>query len=118
MRARQIRNNLATILVCFAAPVCLALLVLLQGCSSKSVGIVHMTTGRPNGEQNPGLESANYGNEELWVIARGQGPAPSSEQSPGSGALLAEVDEKEVPMPLKHTEVNASITGYIGTVNV
>src|SRR5262249_26607674 len=36
----------------------------------------------------------------------------------GSGALLAEVDEKEVPMPLKHTEVSASITGYIETVNV
>jgi Ca-activated chloride channel family protein len=108
---------LAAILVCFAAPACLGLLMLLQGCSN-SVGTVPRPLSHPTGAQNSSLEPANCGNEELWVIARGQGPAPSSEQSPGSGALLAEVDEKEVPMPLKHTEVKASITGYIGSVNV
>lgn len=31
---------------------------------------------------------------------------------------MTEVDEKEVPMPLKHTDVHASISGYIGAVEV
>ena len=57
--------------------------------------------------------------EELWVIARGSEPvAQRSNESPGSGALLARFEEKEVPMPLKHTSVHASISGYISAVEV
>ena len=31
---------------------------------------------------------------------------------------MAEVEDKEVPMPLKHTDVHASVSGYIGSVDV
>jgi Ca-activated chloride channel family protein len=57
--------------------------------------------------------------DELWIIARGTEPqAQPTEEAPGTGALLATVDEKEVPMPLKHTDVRASISGFIGEVAV
>ena len=57
--------------------------------------------------------------DETWIIAR-----PADEQTgpagetPGSGALMARVDEKEVPMPLKRTDVRAAVSGYIGAVEV
>ena len=67
--------------------------------------------------------------EELWIIAT---PSVDDQQSndddsPGSGAMVAnfpnDIDEKtgtarEIPLPLKHTAVNARIEGYISTVNV
>ncbi len=57
--------------------------------------------------------------EEIWVIARGSDVAPQqADDSPGSGALLAKVEQKQVPMPLKHTDVRASVSGYIGDVEV
>jgi Ca-activated chloride channel family protein len=39
---------------------------------------------------------------------------------PGSGALLAKVPDKteQIPVPLKHTDVSASVCGYIATVDV
>ena len=60
------------------------------------------------------------------------GPDPAEQpvrsalrDSPGSGAMLASFvggprgdRTREVPLPLKHTAVNAAIDGYIGTVNV
>src|SRR5215471_11993563 len=49
--------------------------------------------------------------EELWVIARGSEPvAQAAEDALGSGALMAKVEKKEVPMPLKHTDVRAFIS--------
>ncbi len=61
--------------------------------------------------------------EELWVIARPEAAATEQEDEgdfPGSGALMAKLPEteKEVPVPLKHTDVKASISGYIATVEV
>ena len=61
--------------------------------------------------------------EELWVIAKPtfDGQADNQDTSPGTGAMLAHVPEgkiKEVPLPLKHTDVKARIDGYISTVNV
>jgi Ca-activated chloride channel family protein len=56
--------------------------------------------------------------EEVWILARDERPAAEPEQAPGSGALLAKIEEKEIPMPLKHTDVRASVSGYIGTVEV
>lgn len=59
--------------------------------------------------------------EELWVIARPEvPPSEADEDSPGSGALVAKLPdtEEEVPIPLKHTDVSASISGYIATVEV
>jgi len=59
--------------------------------------------------------------EEVWVIARAPEEAVATdENSPKSGALMAKLpsEEKEVPVPLKHTDVKTSITGYIATVDV
>ena len=57
--------------------------------------------------------------EELWVIARNEQAPPPGEEQPGSGAMLAKPEQgKEVPMPLKHTDVKATISAYIATVSV
>jgi Ca-activated chloride channel family protein len=77
--------------------------------------------------------------EELWVIekpknalaryqfAKDAAPhkdaarmpqAPVADELPGQGQLVARVAEQLIPIPLKHTGVKASITGYIATVDV
>lgn len=65
--------------------------------------------------------------EELWIIVARRPvdaePSPAEPKHPGSGALVAArpsagEDKKEVPLPLKHTEVHAAINGYVGTVDV
>ena len=45
---------------------------------------------------------------------------PASVPIPGTGALMARLsrDPKPVPIPLQHTSVQASISGYIATVDV
>lgn len=69
--------------------------------------------------------------EELWIIAT---PSASTAQGrddaddePGSGAMVARFEDdidaatnlpREIPLPLKHTAVDAVIDGYISTVNV
>src|SRR5438874_1557742 len=59
-------------------------------------------------------------NEELWIIGRAdkKQPLPGDELIPGSGVLATQVESKFVPIPLKHTDVKASIAGYIATVDV
>lgn len=54
--------------------------------------------------------------DEVWVVPRNS--AAFLTEGPGSGALLARVEDYEMPMPLKHTDVKASVDGYIGTVDV
>jgi len=60
--------------------------------------------------------------EEVWVIVRpAEEEAPvGEEEAPGSGALMAVLpgEEKEVPVPLKHTDVRGHVSGYIATVEV
>ena len=58
--------------------------------------------------------------EELWVIERKSSEPVESSDRPGSGALLAVLpgEETEIPIPLKHTDVKATINGYIATVQV
>jgi Ca-activated chloride channel family protein len=59
--------------------------------------------------------------EEVWVIQRYRGEqeeARPPEEMPGSGTLKAQLADKEIPLPLKHTDVKARISGYIGTVQV
>lgn len=58
--------------------------------------------------------------DEIWVIARPEAPPAGSTEyeTPGSGAMLATIDEKEIPLPLKHTDVKGQISGYIATVHV
>ena len=65
--------------------------------------------------------------EELWIIATPRPATPpagaAEPDQPGSGALMAarpadDEDKRKVPLPLKRTEVQATITGYMGTVDV
>ncbi len=61
--------------------------------------------------------------EEVWVIAKPATEVQSDDQVPGSGAMVAKLPgeqdtPKDVPLPLEHTSVNASINGYISTVDV
>ncbi len=54
-------------------------------------------------------------NEELLVIARNSNTT-TAQDTPGSGTLMTEVEGQQVPLPLKHTDVRASVAGYIGSV--
>src|SRR5712664_1671988 len=104
-------------------PLCLAGVVLLEGCVKTSRLISYLPKGNPpilnlGGAQNANLPPISYGIEEVWILARSDPPAAPSEEAPGSGALLATFGEKEVPIPLKHTDVHAFISGYVGTVEV
>lgn len=72
-------------------------------------------------------------NSEIWIIVKPANPAeiePAEPQGPGGGAMLAVIPSKPqgenqepgepefLPMPLKHTDVKASVAGYIATVDV
>jgi len=73
----------------------------------------------PSYSGSPGdmADSLPSSREELWVIARDDNPAPAPvDDSPGSAALVVEREGKQVPLPLKHTDVKASVLGYIATV--
>ena len=71
------------------------------------------------------LESFATPNEELWVIAKqpqDRAIPHSEEPLPGQGQLMARRiesgAEKLIPVPLQHTDVRASVLGYIATVDV
>ena len=66
-------------------------------------------------------ELINISADEIWVIAKvDTSRPPASDDVPGCGALLAKLpqQEKEIPLPLKHTDVKGDICGYIATVEV
>lgn len=66
--------------------------------------------------------------DEIWVIqtAAKRADVETDDDSPGSGTMLALMsspherasEPKEIPLPLQHTDVHATISGYIGTVDV
>jgi Ca-activated chloride channel homolog len=58
--------------------------------------------------------------DEVWVIARYKGEGGQQEERPGCGSLVAKLPgaEKEVAVPLKHTDVQGQVAGYIATVEV
>jgi len=73
--------------------------------------------------------------DDIWVIVKPPKDAKpqvinNEDQDPGAGALVAIIpavppvgnepapEPKLVPMPLKHTDVKAAVTGYIATVDV
>ena len=63
--------------------------------------------------------------EELWVIQTASADESEDEDTePGSGTMLALVAPSrgapttEVPLPLRHTDVRAVVTGYISAVDV
>jgi Ca-activated chloride channel family protein len=60
------------------------------------------------------------GGEELWVIARAEwdGTTPAPPPEPVFGGLEAKRGEQQIPLPLEHTDVRASVAGYIASVRV
>ena len=62
----------------------------------------------------------NIAEDEVWVIVRPEGQQATDDLSPGSGAMLACFPDgrQPLPFPLMHTEVHASVSGYIASVDV
>ena len=56
--------------------------------------------------------------EEIWVIERPPVQMRPIGDGPRTGAMVTTLEEKEVPLPLKHTDVKARVGGYIATVEV
>jgi Ca-activated chloride channel family protein len=70
-------------------------------------------------------QSLPAADEELWVIQKAASPAArdvDGQPIPGSGTLVAippgGKQEQLVPVPLKHTDVKAAISGYVAAVDV
>ena len=103
-------------------PRLLAILLLHAGCSScdKAPKQVTLLPGSRAGTgHEPAQPQPSGPGDELWIIARGENSTASTNHDTlGNGSLLAKVDEKEIPMPLKHTDVHASVSGYISEVEV
>jgi Ca-activated chloride channel family protein len=62
--------------------------------------------------------------EEVWVIVKSDPEAvpAGGDATPGSGAMICRLPEagrvKDVPLPLEHTDVSASVNAYIASVDV
>ena len=60
--------------------------------------------------------------DEIWVIAKAEVAVRvrRDDETPGCGAMVCRPpgEEKEVPLPLKHTDVKGQVSGYIATVEV
>ncbi len=58
--------------------------------------------------------------DEIWVISKLERPEATGPEyeTPGAGAMLAQIKEEKVPLPLKHTDVKGHVSGYIATVEV
>ena len=106
-----------------------ALIAFLPGCSKRPYsltpfpgpgsGMAPGFNGGGGGLARSAVRLPAVGAEEVWILARGDQPrAAVAEDSPGSGALMAKLEEKLVEMPLKHTDVRASVSGYLGSVEV
>jgi Ca-activated chloride channel homolog len=122
---------LSSIFVRLALPLCLVVFALLPGCAKRAASVTSLPAlpamggyMLPSGAQAPGRTTPSLivlpsGCEELWILARGSSDnAAPSEEAAGSGTLMAKIEETEIPMPLKHTDVHASVSGYIGAVEV
>ncbi|HEV8377637.1 MAG TPA: VIT and VWA domain-containing protein [Tepidisphaeraceae bacterium] len=106
---------------------------IIAGCASERGAVRYQTRGPVilSPSPRPGIATSEKRafpqlppptTEELWIIGRAdkQQPLPRDPMIPGSGVLAARVENetKLIPVPLKHTDVKASIAGYIATVDV
>ncbi len=62
----------------------------------------------------------NFSADEIWIIAKVDTSRPRYRTDIGTGMMLYKLpkEEKEVALPLKHTDVKGDISGYIATVEV
>src|SRR5688500_8301367 len=98
--------------------------IIIIGCSSAPMRDVSTSrTARifnptPRADMGARREVPPPTQEELWIIGRDQkqqARIPGEDNIPGSGVLAAKAENetKLIPCPLKHTDVKASIAGYI-----
>jgi Ca-activated chloride channel homolog len=89
----------------------------------RSVAIIpRVNVAQGRGEPQFLRAAAASGSEELWIISRNTtlSGGQNDDKEPGSGELRTkpEGEKEEVLLPLRHTDVKASVHGYIGTVDV
>ena len=74
--------------------------------------------GSAGGREDLGLTPT--GVDELWVVARDDtAPPPEGPtQTEESPAMRAVDGDREVPLPLKHTDVRVRIAAYVASVEV
>jgi Ca-activated chloride channel family protein len=104
----------------FTNAVAVLILVLIAGwfatgCTQKSPRMVTMLSDRSADQR---LFSNSASPEELWIIGRNSNPTTPQDDTPSSGTLMTEIEGEKIPMPLKHTDVRASVAGYLGSVEV
>lgn len=89
----------------------LAVVAVLNGCYSRGWRMCERAAA-------PGLQLRAP--EEVWVIGRPPDPTCGDRQAeyPQGGELRAKVAEKEIPLPLKHTDVKAQIAIWVASVTV
>ncbi|MBI1195924.1 MAG: VWA domain-containing protein [Gammaproteobacteria bacterium] len=69
--------------------------------------------------ERTGVSFAEAMTDELWVISRAGGDSGArDDQYPGTGAMMTKVQNREVPLPLAHTQVKANVSGYLASVDV
>ncbi len=57
--------------------------------------------------------------EEVWIIAKAEGESvEKAKGDPTQGELRAVIDEKKIPLPLKHTDVRSRVSAFICSVDV
>src|SRR5438067_2465818 len=108
-----------TLSKCFLT-LALAAIAVLAGCRGNQYaltkgpyGVTKLGHDSLDGSVAP-LDREMQGADDLWVISRGDNPSvQSANDQPGSGTLLARVRNQEIPMPLKHTDVHASVSCFI-----
>lgn len=106
-------------LACAFPLLCFLVLVLASCTLTKSRNITSLPGGSALGDGDGPRAPGGLSSEEIWVIARGNEPASTkAEDAPGSGALITKLEDKQIQMPLKHTDVKAFISGHISTVEV
>ncbi len=102
-------------------PMVVAAALIIAGCAmAPSAGVAYRPPASPPNSPELTLPS---GTEELWIIGRSyttQITNASHKNEPGTGELVTKDDQSHAPtpLPLKHTEVRATVSGCIGTVDV
>ena len=101
----------------------LSMLMIGCGGAPATAPLSDFSKSQPNRSSSPRLGGPTYHlepGEELWVIVEPEQRSTAADQQPGSGALTARLPtaDEQVPVPLKHTDVQAHIQGYIASVEV
>ncbi len=114
-------RNRETLVPLVAAVVVVAVLLVIAGCSPDRRGF-SLSSPLAGGREPARPWETTGMSEELWVIEKSSGDMPRSrgdtEKPPSQGELRAKRGEKEIPLPLEHTDVKAQISAFVATVDV